>query len=369
LTLGRSPARGDRLAGTSAGEVHGVDADFFGAAPKAELHLHLQGCFRPETLLTLARRHRVDVPAQTVDELRQWFRFRDFLHFVQTFAVLRACLVDPEDYELITYELGEELAAQHVRYAELTFTPGPEVYLGPRETFFDGLTRGRRRVQQDFGVELRWIFDIPRRTVTLHPDLPLMDFITDVAMDGRHDGVVALGLGGTEQGYPPERFEKWFDRARAAGLHSAPHAGETAGPESVWGALRALGAERLGHGVHSLDDPALLAYVVEKRIGLEVCPTSNIGLGVYPSLAEHPLVELVRAGARVTVNTDTPAIFGISLSSELALLDEQFGLSAAEIDAVILNAFEVSFLPATEKAAMLAAARQELASLRLGTPG
>jgi adenosine deaminase len=334
------------------------------AAPKAELHLHLQGCIRAETLLELARRNRIDVPAQTVDELRQWFRFRDFLHFVETFAVLRACLVDPADYELVTYELGAELAAQHVRYAEVTFTPGPEVYLGPRETFFDGLTHGRQRVRHDFGVEMRWIFDIPRRTVTRHPDLPIVDFITDVAIDGRHDGVVALGLGGTEIGYPPERFEKSFDRARAAGLHSAPHAGETAGPDSVWGALRALGAERIGHGVRCVEDPALLEYLVEQRIGLEVCPTSNIVLGVYPSLAEHPLRALWTAGARVTVNTDTPAIFGISLSNELGLLESEFGLSPAEVDAVIVNAFEASFLPDAEKAAMVASARAELASLR-----
>jgi adenosine deaminase len=337
---------------------------FFRVAPKAELHLHLQGCIRADTLLALARRHHIEVPAQTVDELREWFRFRDFLHFVETFAILRACLVDPEDYELVTYELGAELAAQHVRYAELTFTPGPEVYQGPRETFFDGLTRGRQRVLRDFGIELRWIFDIPRRTVTLHPDLPLMDFITDVAINGRDDGVVALGLGGTERGYPPERFEKWFDRARAAGLHSAPHAGETAGPESVWGALRALGAERLGHGVRCVEDPALLDYVTERRIGLELCPTSNIVLGVYPSLTTHPLGDLWAAGARLTVNTDTPAIFDISLSSELELLESAFGFSPSEVDAVILNAFEVSFLPAAEKAAMVATARAELAELR-----
>jgi adenosine deaminase len=341
---------------------------FLRAAPKAELHLHLQGCIRPETLLELARRHRIEIPARTIDELREWFRFRDFLHFVETFALLRACLVDPDDYELVTYELGAELAAQHVRYAELTFTPGPEVYLGPRETFFDGLTRGRQRVRHDFGLELRWIFDIPRRTVTLHPDLPLMDFITDVAIDGRHDGVVALGLGGTEKGYPPERFEKWFDRARAAGLHSAPHAGETAGPESVWGALRALGAERLGHGVRCVEDAALFEYVVERRIGLELCPTSNIVLGVYPSLAEHPLRALWAAGARVTVNTDTPAIFGISLSGELGLLESEFGLSPVEVDSVIANAFEVSFLPDDEKAALVTSVRNELATLRAALP-
>jgi aminodeoxyfutalosine deaminase len=312
-------------------------------APKAELHLHLQGTIRPKTLLELARRHGIAIPAQTEAELREWFRFRDFAHFVEVYALLRACLVEREDYALVVYEMGEELARQNVRYAEVTFTPGPEVYRGPRETFFEGLTKGRERAKTDFGVELRWIFDIPRRTVTLHPDMPLADFITDVAIQGRDDGVVALGLAGTEAGYPPEAFEPWFDKARAAGLHSAPHAGETAGPESIWGALRALGAERIGHGVRALEDPALVEHLVERGIGLEVCPTSNVLLGIYPSLAEHPLAELVKRGLAVTVNTDTPAMFGISLEREFALLSDQFGLSAAEVEQVRLNAFSVSF--------------------------
>jgi aminodeoxyfutalosine deaminase len=271
-------------------------------------------------------------------------------------------LTEPADYELVTYELGGELAAQHVRYAEITFTPGPEVYRGPRETFFDGLTRGRQRVKRDFGIDLRWIFDIPRRTITLHPDIPLADFITDVAVNGRDDGVVALGLGGTEQGYPPERFEAWFDRARAAGLHSAPHAGETAGPESVWGAIRALGAERIGHGVRSIEDPELVAYLAEHHITLEVCPTSNIQLGVYRSLEQHPLTQLHHGGVRVTVNTDTPTIFGITLSHELELLPSRFGLTTDAIKEVVLNAFEASFLPADEKVALIARVRNELTS-------
>jgi adenosine deaminase len=338
--------------------------DYLQAAPKAELHLHFQGSIQPETLLELARRHSIDLPANSASELREWFRFRDFGHFVEIYAMLRACLVEARDFELVTCELGAALAAQHVRYAEVTFTPGPEVYRGPRDTFFDGLTRGRSRVLQDLGVDLRWIFDIPRRTVTLHPDIPLADFITSVAIDGRDEGVVALGLAGTENGYPPEPFEPWFDRARAAGLHSTPHAGETAGPESVWGALRALGAERIGHGVRSLEDPRLMEYLVERQVGLEVCPTSNVQLGVYPSLAEHPLAQLVAAGAVVTVNTDTPSIFGISLSDELALLETQFGLSAASIDEVLLNAFRVSFLPPAERAALLAGAERELEGLR-----
>ncbi|MBV8715748.1 MAG: adenosine deaminase [Chloroflexi bacterium] len=343
--------------------------EYLRAAPKAELHLHFQGSIRPETLLELAQRHRIDLPAENAAQLRDWFRFRDFAHFVEVYGVLRSCLVEAPDYELVTYELGAALAAQHVRYAEVTFTPGPEVYRGPRETFFDGLTRGRCRVQQDFGVDIRWIFDIPRRSVTLHPDIPLADFITSVAIEGRDAGVVGLGLAGTEAGYPPEPFEPWFNRARAAGLHSSPHAGETAGPESVWGALRALGAERIGHGVRSVEDRSLVEYLVERRIALEVCPTSNIQLGVYPSFREHPLRELLAGGAMVAINTDTPAIFGITLTDELKLLETEFGLPAEVVDQVILNAFEAAFLPDGEREALIASVRRELESLRGATLG
>jgi aminodeoxyfutalosine deaminase len=321
--------------------------------PHAELHLHLQGAIRPATLLELAHRHRVPLPADDLEGLRRWFQFRDFARFVEIYAVLRACLVEPADFELVTYELGAELARQGVRYAEVTFTPGPEVYRGPRETFFDGLTQGRARVQQELGVELSWIFDIPRRTVRLHPDLPLADFITDVAIDGKSDGVVALGLAGTEAGHPPEPFAPWFDRARAAGLHSVPHAGETAGPESIWGALQVLGAERIGHGVRAIEDPELLAYLVEHRVPLEVCLTSNIRLGIYPSFAEHPLPRLLEAGALVTINTDTPAVFGITLSEEVGLLGSEFGLEPARTREIMHDAIRASFLPPERRDALL----------------
>ena len=337
--------------------------EYVAAAPKAELHVHLQGAIRPVTLLDLARRHRVALPAEDLDGLRAWFQFRDFGHFVEVYAVLRSCLVESADFELVTYELGCELADQHVRYAEVTFTPGPEVYRGPRETFFDGLSRGRELVRQDLGVELRWIFDIPRRTVGLYPDLPLADFITDSAINGRNDGVVALGLAGTEKGYPPEPFERWFDRARAAGLHSAPHAGETAGPPSIWGAIKALGAERLGHGVRAVEDADLVAYLVQQQIALEVCPTSIIRLGVYPSLDVHPLPRLHTAGVRVTINTDTPAIFGTTLNSEAALLETAFNLSRQAVDDILLNGFQASFLPPEEREALVGWVRGELARL------
>jgi aminodeoxyfutalosine deaminase len=310
---------------------------------KAELHLHLQGAIQPATLLELAGRHGIALPAEDPESLRAWFEFRDFSHFVEIYAVLRSCLVEAADYELVTYQLGAELARQGITYAEVTVTPGPEVYKGLREKFFEGLSFGRTRARRELGVQLNWIFDIPRRTVRLHPDLPLADFITDVAINGKDDGVVGLGLAGTEAGHPPEAFEAWFDRARKAGLHSDPHAGETAGPDSIWGALRALGAERIGHGVRAIEDPALLEYLAERRVPLEVCPTSNIRLGVYPSYAEHPLRRLIDAGAMVTIGTDTPAVFGITLTEELALLESEFGLDEATIEAVVDHAFEARF--------------------------
>jgi aminodeoxyfutalosine deaminase len=305
----------------------------------AELHLHLQGAIRPATLRELAARHGISLPLNEGGT----FAFRDFAHFVEVYALLRSCLVEAADFELAAYELGENLSEQDVRYAEVTCTPGPEIFLKAREHFFDGLSRGRQRARSDFGVEINWIFDIPRRTVTLHPDLPLADFITDVAVDGRHEGVVALGLAGTEAGYPPEPFEPWFDRARAAGLHSTVHAGETAGPASVWGALRALGAERIGHGVRAVEDPALLAYLVQHRVPLEVCPTSNVRLGVFGSYAEVPVKALHDAGAMLTINTDTPAVFGITLNQEVGLLTSTFGLSQPAADGIVQNAWRARF--------------------------
>jgi adenosine deaminase len=340
-------------------------ADYIRTAPKAELHLHLQGAVRPATLLELARRHHIHLPLDSVDHFREWFRFRDFAHFVEVQAVLRSCLVEPADLELVVHELGAQLADQNVRYAEVSFTPGPEVWSGRHQhDFILGLTQGREEVLRDFGTQINFVFDIPRRTVRLHPEMPLIDFATQTAIDGKNDGVVALGLSGTELGNPPEPFAAWFDQALAAGLHSAPHAGETDGPASVWGALRALGAERLGHGVRSIEDPALVDYLVDHAIPLEVCPTSNLRLGVYPSLDHLPLRALHAAGVPITINTDTPAIFETTMSDELRLLETHFGLDLASIDDILLNGARAAFLPPEQKEALVRTFESELAVLK-----
>jgi aminodeoxyfutalosine deaminase len=338
--------------------------EYLRAAPKAHLHVHLEGSILPETLLTLARRNGVALPADSVEGLRAWFGFRDFDHFIEVYLTITRCLRTPEDYELIACEFGAEMARQQARYAEVTFSPSTHEALGvPFDTQFTGLTRGRERARDEFGVEMAWIFDIVRNIAAERRD-QWADFTLARAIEGMRDGVIALGLGGAEVGYPPEAFAMWFDRAREAGLHCIPHAGETGGPESVWGAIRALGAERIGHGVRSIEDPALVEYLAEHNLALEICPTSNLRLGVYPDYVAHPLRRLYEAGVPVTINADDPPLFNTTLNDEVELLATAFGLSLGEIDAILLNGVRYSFLSDERKATLEAEFTAELARLR-----
>lgn len=334
------------------------------AVPKAELHVHLEGSIRPETVLELAGRNDVPLPYSTSDDLKGWFAFRDFDHFIEVYVAITKCLRTVDDYELIVADLASELNRQNCRYAEVTFSPSTHRWLGVGEdTMFEGLRRGRARAAEEFGVEINWVFDIVRN---MSEDMrePLADFTTSAAIAGRDEGVVALGLGGFESGYPPELFEKWFARAQKAGLRSAPHAGEHSGPESVWGALSSLGAERLGHGIRSVEDASLVAHLARQGIPIEACPTSNLRLGVYPSLEAHPLRRLHEEGVVVTVNSDDPPLFNTTLNDEVSLLSTGFGFDLETIDEILLNAVRMSFLPETRKAELESGFRAEMAALK-----
>ena len=309
------------------------------AVPKAELHVHLEGSIQPATLIMLAQRNDVKLPVQKVEDLQDWFTFRDFDHFIEIYFEISSCLKTSDDYELIAYEFGANMARQNVRYAEVTFSPSTHQFsLGiPFDVFFSGLTKGRLRAQKEFGVEIRWIFDIVRDIPEEMLNLRRAEYTLAVAQEGMNDGVVALGLGGGEVGNPPEQYAQWFEKAREAGLHSAPHAGETVGPESVWGAVRVLGAERLGHGVRSIEDSELVEYLAERHIPLEICPTSNIRLGVYPDLLSHPLRGLHEAGVPVTVNSDDPPLFNTTFNNEVKLLADPFNFDINTIGEILLN--------------------------------
>ena len=339
--------------------------------PKAELHLHLEGSITPETALALACHHNVRLPADDPAGLQDWFRFRDFRHFIQVYLALSDLLRTPEDFTFIIVELARELARQHVRYAEVTFTAYTHLWQGKGLTPDDliaGLDAGRAEARERFGVELAWIIDIPRNLsfgrITGRYNGKASDPTVEMALAWKDHGVVALGLGGYEIGAPPEPFAPAFDRARAGGLHSVPHAGEHVGPEGVWGAIRALGAERIGPGVRAIEDPELVAYLVEEQIPLEINPTSNIRLGVYPDYSSHPLRQFWDAGVFITVNSDDPPLFNTTLNQEYRLLVDAFEFGADELERASLNALRASFLPEARKIEMENEFRAEFGRLR-----
>jgi aminodeoxyfutalosine deaminase len=252
------------------------------------------------------------------------------------------------------------MARQQIRYAEVTFSPYTNVALTglPFDEILAGLNDGRARAGHDFGVEFRWVLDIVRD----NPDTRLQVAAWAAAAQDR--GVVALGTGGTERTFPPEGFADAFALAREAGLHSVPHAGETAGPESVWGALRLLAAERLGHGVRSVEDPALVDVLRERQIPLEICPTSNLRLGVYASYEEHPVRRLWDQGLYVTVHSDDPPMFNTDLVQEYRILATRLGFTPADLEQLSLRALQASFLPAGRKAQLAQEFDAEFARLR-----
>lgn len=323
--------------------------------PKAELHVHLEGSIQPATLLELARRHGRShkLPAQDLDGLRNWFRFTDFRHFVEVYLVISDLLRTPDDFALITADFGAQMAAHNCRYAEVTFTPFTHTdYLDKGVTISDllaGLDAGRAAARNKHGVEIRWIFDIPRNFAFINGgkyDARPADVTAEYALLGRDHGVIGLGLGGNEVGAPPAPFAHAFAEAIQGGLLSLPHAGEIVGPASVWGAIHALGAQRIGHGVRAIEDPLLLVTLRERRIPLEVNITSNVCLHVYRSVAHHPLPHLDRMGLLLTVNSDDPPLFNTDLTREYTLLATEFGYNLQDIVRLARNAFVAAALPA-----------------------
>ncbi|WP_030489110.1 adenosine deaminase [Micromonospora chokoriensis] len=314
---------------------------FIAGLPKVELHVHHVGSASPRIVAELAARHegRSPVPADP-DALASYFEFRDFAHFIEVYLSVVDLIRDPEDVWILTHEVARELARQQVRYAELTITPYSHVRRGiPAPAFCEAIEDARKRALADFGIELRWCFDIPGEA-----GLPAAEETLRIALDERPDGLVSFGLGGPEIGVPRPQFRPYFDQARAAGLRSVPHAGETTGPQTIWDALNELGAERIGHGISAAQDPALLAYLAERQIALEVCPTSNVRTRAVASLDEHPLRRLVEAGLLVTINSDDPPMFGTTLNDEYAVAARLLGVGAEGLAGLARNAVTASFL-------------------------
>ena len=339
-------------------------AQFIRRMPKVELHVHLEGSIQPETLLALARRNDVRLPADDVEGLRRWYQFTDFKHFIDIYLAISSCICTPEDIELVARDFLQGQAAQNIRYSEITFTPHTHFSTNRRIPFdeqFDALTRARDWAAREFDTHCGWVFDVARNARPIEHSLTVAEW----AISGKERGVVGFGLGGLEAGNPPEWFREAFDLARKAGLAAVPHAGEVAGAESVRGAVEVLQARRIGHGVRCLEDPQLVEILRARQIPLEVCPTSNVCLGVAASLAGHPLPRLLAEGLYVTINSDDPPMFNTTLTGEYLRIAETFRYDAEMIEQFVLNAARASLLPESARKELAETLQLEMADLKL----
>lgn len=286
--------------------------------------------------------------AGSVAGIEALYRFGNFAGFLQAFKTVTEELRSADDYELITYRLMQRLKEQNVLHAEVYFSVG--VCLWRKQDFdsiFEGLERGRIRGQREFGISLLWIFDAVRQF-----GAEAARDVFHLAVRYRDRNVVGIGIGGDEQKGPPELFREAYAYAAANGLRLTAHAGETGGPDSVWGALN-LHAERIGHGLNAARDPELVEELAQRQVPIEICITSNLRTGACQSLAEHPVRNYFDQGLMITLNSDDPAMFGTSLLHEYQIAQESFGFTDEHLRELARNSFEASFLDAEKKLAYL----------------
>ena len=324
---------------------------FVSGLPKAELHVHHVGSASMRTVAELAERHAGSTSVPTDPQaLAEFFTFTYFAHVIEVYLSVVDLLRTPEDLWTLTYDVARDLAEQNVRYVELTCTPYTSIEVGiSAEAYCEALEDARRRAESDFGITMRWCFDIPGES-----GVPSADITLDTALRLQPAGLVSFGLGGPEIGVPRQQFAPHFQQAIAAGLHSVPHAGESTGPETIWDSIHHLGAERIGHGIAAAQDPALMAHLAEHGITLEVCPTSNVRTRSVASLDEHPLPALVAAGVPVTINSDDPPMFSTTLNHEYEVAAGLLGLDDQGVAELARASVRSSFADDATKATILA---------------
>jgi adenosine deaminase len=345
----RLSARRTRRALLASGRMTALD-DYIDALPKVELHVHLVGSASLPTVLELARRHTGHHVPTDEEALRRFYEFRDFPHFAEVYFAVNGLVREPEDVAALVVGAARDLVAQNVRYFELTVTPFSHVMAGmtmPAVT--EALDLAARQVAGQ--IEVAYVFDIPGEFGSEAARATI-----DHALSHPPEKLVGFGIGGVEQDRAghEEAIRDAFRAAVAAGLHSVPHAGEMSGPETIWEAIRGLGAERIGHGIRCVDDPKLMAYLRETQLPLEIAPTSNVCTKQAPDITAHPLPKLVEEGLYVTLNSDDPPMFGTTLTNEYRTVAEHLGFDHEGLAGLARNGVRASFLPEERKRAILA---------------
>lgn len=323
-------------------------SDWYERLPKAELHLHLEGAIPYDALWELVKKYGATELVPSREALKSRFQYRDFPHFIETWVWKNQFLREYEDFAFIAEAVARDLAHQNVRYAEVFFSPPDFVRQGLQiQRISEAARTGLDRVPS---IEVALVADLVRDFGAERAAISL-----DAIKEVKGLGVVGVGIGGSEHDFPPELFEKVFSKAHELGFHTSAHAGEAAGPESIWGAIRTLHVERIGHGTRAEEDARLLEYLVEHRIPLEMCPLSNVRTGVVASYEGHPVRRYFEKGIVLCINTDDPRMFGNSLAEEYRLLVERKNFAPSEIRSLILQAIEMSWMPEPKKQQMAAA--------------
>jgi aminodeoxyfutalosine deaminase len=323
--------------------------DFIRRLPKAELHLHLEGTVTPETLVELSARH--DLAPLSLDQARAIYAYKDFTGFLNAFKAVTDRLRTPEDYELIAWRMLKRLAAQGVVHAEVYIAVGVVHYWARSEfePLFVALERARKRAEQDYGITVHWIFDAVRH---FGVEAAARVFRQAAVMRLEHPSIIGIGIGGDERRIGADAFRDLYAEARNSGLRLTAHAGESCGPDSIWGAIN-IGAERIGHGLTAIEDPELMHVLAERQIPVEICVSSNLRTGCCHPLTAHPVRSYFDGGLMITLNSDDPAMFASDLEDEYALAAREFGFTSEHLRELAANSIEASFLPAQRKVDLL----------------
>jgi len=313
--------------------------------PKVELHLHLEGAIPIPALWELVQKYGGDPLVPDEAALQEYFKFRDFPHFIELWIWKNGFLREYDDFEFFSGAVARALKAENIKYVEAFFSPGRFKQAGlDTGRMIEAVRAGLDSVT---GVEVALIPDLVR---DVGPDYA--SGVLDELSDLRSLGLIGIGLGGSEHAYPPELFTDLYSRARKNDFHTTAHAGEAAGAESVWGAINALKVQRIGHGIRAIEDPELMRHLAETQLPVEMCPLSNVATGVVDSIAVHPIRQFFDQGVLVTVNSDDPAMFGNSLTGDYAALMSELAFTPDEIRKFILNGIESSWLDSERKPAL-----------------
>ncbi len=327
--------------------------------PKLELHIHTLGSIRPGTLLAVIEDAGIDSPYESAEDIERLFQYRDFTHFISIYSQVVDYITKESHFERIVYEMLEDCARCNVRYVEASFSAHDHIERGMEfSVMIDALNRGIRKAKKQLGVESNIRIDLVRNA---GPDagMKVLDMIEE-----KPDKIVSVDIGGSEDKVPPKPFAPVYQRAKRMGLHLVAHAGEAAGPQSIWDAVNHLSVERIGHGVSAREDPELMKHLKNKQIALEMCPVSNVRTGVVSEIASHPIREFSDFGLLVTVNSDDPSFFHTDLNNEFIQLHRHLDFSMDELLQISLNSIEVSFLPEERKAQLRESFKHEYERLR-----